>query len=109
MLERFARVTVNMEVIQEASDGLWDVRRNAAVADRACDGGYLAHAAANAEIVGIDHLAVVLDFFPFDTDVRNPVLTAGIGAPGDVKAKIFLVVGEALFELFGEPTGKGLG
>ena len=69
----------------------------------------MADAAADAEIVGVDHFAVGFDFLAFDADVGDPVLAAGIGATGDVEAEVFLIVGETIFELLGEPAGERLG
>jgi hypothetical protein len=69
----------------------------------------LADTAAYAEIVGVDHFAIGFDFLAFDADISDPVLAAGIGAAGDVEAKLILIVGETIFELLGEPAGEGLG
>jgi len=40
----------------------------------------LTHRAAQAEVVGIRHLAFVLDLFAFKPNVRNPMLAAAVGA-----------------------------
>src|SRR5580704_540236 len=98
-----------VEVGEQARDGVGDFFGGAAVANGAGDGGELAYAAAYAEIVGVDHFAFVLDFLAFDADVGDPVLATGVGAAGDVELDVFLVAGEAVFELLGEPTGVGFG
>ena len=87
----------------------WELRRRSNDNQRARDGGDLADTAADAEIVGIDHFAVGFNFLAFDADIGNPMLAAGIGAAGDVKAELFLIVGETIFELLCEPASVGLG
>lgn len=108
-LERLARLALGVEEIEQARDGVGDFAGGAAIADRTGDGGDLADTATDAEIVGIDHLAVGLDFFALDADVGDPVLAAGVGAAGDVEAKLLLIIGETVFEFFGEPAGEGFG
>src|SRR6266436_4894346 len=102
-------MAMRVEVGEQARDGVGDFVGGATIAYGAGDGGELAYAAAYAEVVGVDHFAVLLDFFAFDADVGDPVLTAGVGATGDVELDVFLIAGETLFELFGEPAGVGLG
>src|SRR5260221_3766964 len=102
-------MAIVVEMRQEALDGVGDFGGGAAVTDGTGYGGELADAATYAEIVGIDHFAFVLDFFSFDADVGDPVLAAGVGAAGDVELDVFLISGETLFELLGEPAGVGLG
>ena len=65
--------------------------------------------AADAEIVGVDQLAIDLDFLALDADVGDPVLAATIGAAGDVKFELMLEIGIAVFESFGEPASEALG
>ena len=108
-MQGLAVMAVGVEMRQESLDGVGDFTGGAAVAYGAGDGGELAYAAAHAEIVGVYHLAVLLDFFAFDADVGDPVLAAGVGAAGDVELDVFLVAGKTLVELFGEPAGVGLG
>src|SRR5580704_5357841 len=98
-----------VEVGEQARDGVGDFFGGAAVANGAGDGGELAYAAAYAEIVGVDDFAFVLDFLALDADVGDPVLAAGVGAAGDVELDVFLIAGETVFELLGEPTGVGFG
>ena len=109
VLERLGGFALSMEEIEEARDGVGDFISGATIADGTGDRGELADASADAEIIGIDHLAARFDFFAFDADVGNPVLAAGIGAAGDVKAELFLIVGETVFEFIGEPAGEGFG
>jgi len=102
-------MAMGVEIREESRDGVRDFACGATEAYGAGDGGELAYAAAYAEIVGVDHLAVLLDFFAFEADVGDPVLAAGVGAAGDVEFDFFLIAGETLVELFGEPAGVGLG
>ena len=107
MLQWFTGVASGVKLLEEAGDGVGHFARSAAIADGASDGGDMADATAYAEIIGVYHVAVVLDLFAFDADIGDPVLAAGIGAAGDMEAEIFLIVRKALFELLGEPAGEG--
>ena len=109
VLQRLSGVAMLVEMLEQARDGIGNFSGHAAIADGAGDGSELSNAAANAEVVSVNHQAVVLDFLALDADVGDPMLSAGIGAAGDVEAKIFLIVGEPLFELLGEPAREGLG
>ena len=64
----------------------------------------VADSAADAEVVGVDELAVVLDLLAFDADVGDPVLAAAVGAAGDVELELLVEAGQALFELLDEPA-----
>ena len=104
ILQRLGAAALLMEVGQEARDGAGDIGRGATIANGAGDGSNLADAAADAEVVGVHHFAVDFNFFAFEADVGDPVLAARVGAAGDVQLDVFLVAGEALVELFGEPA-----
>ena len=94
---------------QQALDGFGHERRGAAIADRARDGGVLADRSAEAEVVGVGQLALVLDLLAFEADVGDPVLAAAVGAAGDVELELLVELGQALFELVDEPAGEALG
>ena len=100
-LQRLGLMSIGVEVREEAGDGVGDFVGGAAIADWAGDGGELAYASADAEVVGVDHFAVLLDLLAFDADVGDPVLAAGVGAAGDVELDVFLIAGETFFELLG--------
>ena len=85
-----SRWRVGQVVAQQALDGLGNQRRGAAIADRARDGGVLADRAAEAEVVGVGELALVLDLFAFEADVGDPVLAAAVGAAGDVELELLI-------------------
>ncbi len=102
-------MTVGIEIVEEARNGVGDFACGATIADGARNSGDLADAAADAEVVGVDHIGALFDFFPFDANVGDPMLTAGVGAAGDVDLDVFLVAGEAGVEFLGEPAGKGFG
>ncbi len=109
MLERFAGATIRLEGVEETRDGLRNLIGAATVADRTRDGSNVADTAADAEIVGVDKFAIDLDFFALDADVGDPVLTATVGAAGDVEFELMLEIGIAVFESFGKPAGEGFG
>ena len=96
-------------VAQQALDGLGNQRRGAAKAHRASDGRVLADRSAQAEVVGVDQLALVLDLLAFHADVRDPVLAATIGAAGDVGAQLLVELRQALFQFVHQPAGKAFG
>ena len=69
---------------EQALDGLRDIFRGAAISDLARNAGVLADGAAYAEVVGVDEIRALLDFFAFEADIGDPVLAAGVRATGDV-------------------------
>ena len=95
--------------IEKALDGVGDFGRGYAVAERARGASVPADGAAYAEEEGIDQLTVLLDFLSFKADVGDPVLTAGVGAAGDVETDLLVEAGEAVFELVDEPLVEALG
>lgn len=107
ILQRLGVIAVRVEMVEETRDGVGNFVGGTAIADGTRDGGDLADAAADTEVVGVDEFAIVLDFFAFEADIGNPMLTAGVGTAGDVELDVFLVPGVTLVELFGEPAGKG--
>lgn len=105
-LQGLGGAAIGVEIREKADDGGGDFVGYAAVADGTRDGGDLADAATDAEVVGVDHFAVNFHFLALDADVGNPVLAAGVGAAGDVETDVVLIAGETLFELFREPAGE---
>src|ERR1700688_5183464 len=83
--------------------------RGAAIAYWARDARELADAAADAEVIGVDHFAVLLDFLALDADVGDPVLAATVGASGDVQLELLFEGGQTLFEFLGQPARKAFG
>jgi len=106
LAEIFFRSAIFVELLEETLDRVGDIGGGAAVAYRPGDRGEFAYASADAEIVGIDHFAVELDFFALEADVGDPVLAATVGAAGDVDAELLLEAGNAIIQLSREPTGK---
>src|SRR6185369_5176728 len=98
-----------VEFTEQALDGVRNVGGRATVTDRPGDGCKFADAAADAEVVGVDHLAIYFCFFAFEADVGNPMLTATVRASGDVQAYLFLKAGDAVVQLLGEPAGEAFG
>jgi len=109
MLERFAGVAIGLERVEKPRDGVGNFIGAAPETNGTRDGSDVADAAADAEIVGVDKLAIDLDFLSFDADVGDPVLAATIGAAGDVKFDLMLEIGIAIFESLGEPASETLG
>ena len=107
--EVFAGVAGGEVAAEQALDGVGAVFGGGAVADLAGEAGVLADGSADAEVEGVDHLAVLLDLLAFEADVGDPVLAAGVGAAGDVELDLLVEAGEAVFHLGDEPLGEGLG
>ena len=63
---------------------------------------------ADAEVVGVDRLAVDLELLAFDPEVGDPVLAATVGASGDVKFQVLIEAGQAVVEFFDQPARKAL-
>ena len=85
-------------VAQQALDRLGNQRRGAAIPNRARNGCVLPHRSAEAEVVGIGQLALVLDLLALDADVGDPVLAASVGASGYVQAQLLIKLRKALFQ-----------
>jgi hypothetical protein len=71
--------------------------------------GVLADRSADAEVEGVDHLAVLLDLLAFEADVGDPALAAGVGAAGDVQLDLLVEAGQPLFHLADQPLRERLG
>src|SRR5262249_42126229 len=104
----FVALSIVGELIHQALDGIGNVGGGATIANRSRDRGKFANASADAEVIGVDHLAVLLDFLAFEADVGDPVLAAAIGAASDVDAKLLLEAGNAVVEFVCEPTRETL-
>jgi len=94
-------------LLEEAFDSVGNFLCGAAIADGARDTGVGTDSTTDAEVVGVDHLAVHPGFLAFEADVGGPMLAAAIGAAGDVQLQLLLIIREAIFELISEPTGEG--
>src|ERR1700680_3859005 len=72
-IEKLAKILVafalGVKLFEPPLDGVGHGARRAAVANRSRDGSKLADAATYAEVVGVDHAVVLLDFFAFNADV----------------------------------------
>ncbi len=107
--EVFVGVAVGEVAVEETGDGFGAVLGGGAEADLARDVGVLAYGSADAEVEGVDHLAILLNLFAFEADVCDPALAAGVGAAGDVEADLLVEGWEAFLELGDEPLVEGLG
>ena len=59
-----------------------------------------------AEVVSILHLAVDFQFLAFNADVGDPMLTATIGAAGDVQFQVLIEARQTLFQFLHQPSGE---
>src|ERR1700726_3910659 len=97
----FVFFALGVEAFEQPFNGVGHGVRRAPVANWTRDGRELAHATADAEVVGVDHFAVLLNFLAFDADVRDPMLAATVWASGDVQLELLFEGGQALFEFLG--------
>src|SRR5438128_12131415 len=67
------------------------------------------HGAADAEVVGVDHLPVHLGLLALEADVGNPVLAAAIRAAGDVELQVLLEAGQPRLDIVHEVAPEALG
>src|SRR5215469_423590 len=105
----FARFAQELVVAKQAFDRLRDLARRAAVSDGPCNRLVLADGAADAEVIRVDQLAVLLDFLAFKTEVGDPVLAATVRASRDMQLQVLLEARQALIQLFCEPARERLG
>ena len=98
------RLAIGQILPQQPLDGIGNQRRRAAIADRTRNCRMLAHRSAQAEVEGVGKLALVLDFFAFDADVRNPVLAATIRATGHVQLELLIKSRQPLLEFVNQPA-----
>src|SRR5262249_16623971 len=94
---------------QQALDRVGHLGRRCTIADGPRRVLVLAHTAADAEIVGVDHRALDLRLLPLDTQVGDPVLAAAIGTAGDVDLQVLVEARHARFELLHQPAREALG
>jgi len=69
----------------------------------------LSHAAADAEVIRVDHRAFDLGLLAFDAEVRDPVLTAAVRTAGDVDLQMLIEARHPRFQLFDQPAREALG
>jgi len=79
--EVFAGVTVGEVAAEETLDGFGAVVGGGAVAYLAGDASVFAYGAADAEVEGVDHFAILLHFFAFQSDIGDPTLAATFMRP----------------------------
>src|SRR5678815_2311951 len=106
MAQIFSRNAILAELQQQPLDRSGNFKRGAAIADGARDGGECSERTSDAEVVGVDRLAVDLELLAFDPEVGNPVLAATVGAPGHVKFEVLIEAGQSLIEFFDQPARK---
>ena len=67
-----------------------------------------AERAAHAKVVSVDQTAVNFLLFAIDANVGNPVLSATVGASGDVQFQVLIEARQTIFQFFDQPTSKAL-
>src|SRR6516164_9281713 len=107
-LERLAAAPPGMKSREQPRNGLGHFVGRAAKANGTRDRSDLSDTSADAEVVGVDHFSVDFGFLALDADVSDPVLSARVGAAGNVQTNVLLIVGQTLFKLLGKPAGEGL-
>src|SRR5579872_33468 len=70
---------------QQSLDGIRYLVGRATVADRPSYPLVAAHGSAQAEVIGVHHAAIGLYLLALNSNVRNPVLAAAVGAAGHVQ------------------------
>src|SRR5580765_7894779 len=93
----FARHAPEFERAKQAFDGVRNFAGKATIANRTRDGREGANAAADAKVVGVHEFAMVTNFFAFDADVGDPVLSATVRAAGHVELQIVRELRQAVF------------
>src|ERR1039458_6125342 len=93
---------------QQSFDGVRNLGRRAAISHGPRCRLMQTERSAQAKVIGIDHATVDFDLFAVDADVGNPVLSATVGAAGDVQFQMLIEAGEAVFQLFHQPAGEAL-
>src|SRR5438128_2180908 len=107
--ERVAVLPLAEIASQQALDRVGHLGRRRTIADGPRRVLVLAHTAADAEIVGVDHRALELRLLPLDTKVGDPVLAAAIGTAGDVDLQVLVEARHARLELLHQPARETLG
>lgn len=93
---------------EKAFDGFGNVFRGASISDLTGNAGVFADGAADAEVIGVNQLRALLDFFAFQANIGDPVLAAGIRAARDVQLERLIKFRDAFFEFLDEPASEGL-
>src|ERR1700737_594415 len=93
-----------VEFPKQPLNGIRHFRGRAAITDGPRNRRKLTHAAADAEVIRVDHATIDLQLLAFDSNVRNPMLPAAIGAASDVQLQLLLKTGQPLIELFRKPA-----
>src|ERR1019366_7804828 len=94
--------------IQQTLDSVRDFCGRAAISHRTRNGLMQANRAANAEVIGVDELPVLLDLLALKPEIGDPVLAATVGASGDVQLEMLLEARQPLVEFFRQPATKRL-
>src|SRR5262249_24171623 len=105
----FAAATALQIAAHQALDSIGHFISRTAIADGPREAGMLAHRAAQTKVISVLCAAVSFDLLAFLPDVGDAVLPATVRTAGDVELQLLVELGQALFQLFHQPAGKGLG
>src|ERR1017187_6335854 len=103
-----ASLTRGQILPQQSFDGVRNLGRRAAISHGPRCRLMQTERSAQAKVIGIDHATVDFNLFAVDADVGNPVLSATVGATGDVQFQMLIEAGQAVFQLFHQPAGEAL-
>src|SRR5579862_8222944 len=67
------------------------------------------HRTAEAEVIGVGHLAFVLDLLSFQANVSDPMLAATIWAASNVNLELLIKLRQPFFHLVHQPARESLG
>src|ERR1700733_5780845 len=95
-----ATETVNRISAKQALNRVRHFAGEAAIAHRACNRLMQPNRTTKTEVVRILHAVADLQLFAFDSNVGDPVLSATVGAAGDVQFQVLLEAGKTIFEFF---------
>jgi hypothetical protein len=84
---------------QQALDGGGNFSSGATEANGPRDALIFADGATHAEVICVNQFTMLFDFFPFEANVGNPVLAAGVGASGYVELERLVETRDAVLEI----------
>src|ERR1035438_2459735 len=64
---------------------------------------------AQAEVVGVDHAVLNFDLLAFNANIGDPVLSATVGASGDVQFQMLIETRQTFFQFLHQPAREALG
>src|SRR5260370_18647308 len=93
---------------QKPLDGRGYVLCGSAVAQRTGCARIFANRSANAEVEGIHESSILLDLLALESNVGDPVLSAGVGAARHVQLDLLVKARQPILHLADQPLGEAL-